>query len=448
MAGNRIFKATFEQRESWIYHHNLPLNNPYQILDFEMSFDSIDKKQLLDTLNYLFYLHDGLRTYFSIKEKELFQEIPPFKRECSYVEEIDFSADQQFSQSIAELKNNLKKEIDIREQRRLCRCLLVKTPAGYSAIFLIHHSIGDEWSIRILKKDIQDICNRIQKGDKLEYINKEKIGIIEYAGRQWKDLSEKSAKKVAFWNRYLHDIKEYISYQESLLNNTQIDIPISISSILNKTGSSAFFFSIDNDNHRVINNIKDKLKITTTTLLYGILILLFKKHFGKDKTLIASPVRNSFTLLTRSLVGCVGGSIYMYEELDENVTVTDFFKRIYLVLMNLLLHIIPDHRAYGIDGRLMREKTDIFLNIMPEWYEMEINKEDFENKYQKDFNQIFYGLELYVYEKPDAIYLKCGFSNAFYDKAEIEELASEIKKILTDLQNKLEEKLSSLINIP
>ena len=40
---------------------------------------------------------------------------------------------------------------------------------------------------------------------------------------------------------------------------------------------------------------------------------------------------------------------------------------------------VPDHSYFNLDGRLLRRMTMLYINIMPQYYDVSINKSDYKN---------------------------------------------------------------------
>lgn len=96
---------------------------------------------------------------------------------------------------------------------------------------------------------------------------------------------------------------------------------------------------------------------------------------------------------------------------------------------------VPDHSYFNLDGRLLRRMTMLYINIMPQYYDVSINKSDYKNIFLHDNSYPFYPLSIFIIEKEDNIYFEYSFSEEFYSKTDIRLIHKNFQDMIKILDN-------------
>lgn len=102
-----------------------------------------------------------------------------------------------------------------------------------------------------------------------------------------------------------------------------------------------------------------------------------KTFIEKKDLLFAAPIRNLIGK-NKKLVGYLDSGVYTYIN-NRYEKSESLISDIYLEILNSMKYSVPDHSYFNLDGRLLRRMTMLYINIMPQYYDVSINKSDYKN---------------------------------------------------------------------
>lgn len=388
---------TLEQKQCLEYHLNLPDDSISQVLWFDV--------KIRDTLSSvknraikLFKNNSSLRLSFYKKQSKWYQCINTFEIDNDYYTYIDIKSDSNKEEIIQEYISETEKNMDIRKTNNLAKFVIFHiNNKEFRCVLLLHHIICDEWSINLLRNQfLHDHNIKCNDYDIIDYAIKQN----DYVSYIMKDIHE-------HYNNLCNNLKVNNQQFIPLLNNRLYDLSSFESHIIQRK-TSLYRTSLE-------INIKNNKKLIA--IIYATYYLVAKYFYGKKELLFAAPIRNLIGK-NKNLVGYLDSGVYTY--INKSYEKSDtLISDIYLEILNSMKYSIPNHSYFNLDERLLRKMTMLYINIMPQHFDVSINKSDFKNIFLHDNSYPFYPLSIFIVEKENNIYFEYSFSEEFYSKTEI-----------------------------
>ncbi|MCL8537177.1 amino acid adenylation domain-containing protein [Chryseobacterium gallinarum] len=241
----------------------------------------IDKNKLEESFRLLIGRHEILRTYFKTNgEGEVFQYIVPVEQAHFRLDEEDYSLiDDQENAVINYLQVKSKKIFDLGKAVLMHASLIKLTQSEYVFFLLMHHIIGDGWSMELLISEVIRIYNALMRG---EEVNLTKNHI------QYKDF--------AVWQNEELQKQKFKTSEKYWLTQFSGDIPVlnlpsfhSRPLIQTYNGNSLVYQFPTEFLEKLKNFSKSNDATLFMTLLAGINILL-NKYTGQNDIIVGTPI--------------------------------------------------------------------------------------------------------------------------------------------------------------
>ncbi|AXG70726.1 linear gramicidin synthase subunit D [Kordia sp. SMS9] len=143
------YPLTSAQKRIWMLSQFGNANKAYNIVvAFEME-GILNKKALQKAFEYVLERHDSLRTSFIEKEGEVFQQITPAV-ECAF--SIQYS--DQTESNTNDINQFFEFDIELTKAPLLGARLLKTSETKHILIAVLHHSIGDGWSMEVFSREL------------------------------------------------------------------------------------------------------------------------------------------------------------------------------------------------------------------------------------------------------------------------------------------------------
>lgn len=443
---------SFQQKQSYDYHMSLVdvSNSEIMLLDLDVS--DLIPDYLSTTINRLFKEIDSFRTVFAEEGGVVLQQVLKFKEQDNFYFDILDNSKKKYDETIKDdLIAMVSSTMGLAGGSLLCKCIIVNFDHGMRrCMFFIHHIIVDLWSILIIKKKFYEIYNRyVANSDDLYQSAKTAYNMIDYANEQQEAYNSKGLSGILYWHNKLApafmNLKapfiDITGKREVRLNEGNSED--SISSMLDN-GECGFIALKIQD--KALDDIYQILKESNTGFmaLFNMVFSLLPWYFGVDKrVLIASPVNNRLNSRLKSVIGLCGGSIYTYLDIKFDLTLSQIIKDTYIDVLKSFKNAITEHTIFKLDGRQLREKCDLFLNITAKEFENKIpenyyREEGFEGK------RTYYALQCSIHEQEGHISMIWGYNKNFYTKMQVEELAGAVFNLLELLKSSIDKPLTNL----
>lgn len=255
---------TNSQKNIW----NMELvNNNYinTILGIFSINEVLDIKLLEKTLNYVIKSNDIIRAKIFLKNGIPMQYIKEYTK--SDFDVYNAKSKKELNSIINDLKN---KKINSNSNNLYDFNIIFCESTTYICIHM-HHIISDAWSMGQISEQIKEIYSKLEINEKIE----KRPSYLEYVKREEDYLkSDKYFKDKKFWEEYLKDLKDGVSYSFTSFEGKRIKKSIS-SNLYNK-----------------ISNYCKENKITEYSFFLGVIAIYFSKITGKDEYVIGTPFLN------------------------------------------------------------------------------------------------------------------------------------------------------------
>lgn len=371
-----LYEATREQVHSWNFHDRYAAHQNHQIITLESELIDPDLAAFDKAVEYLVVRHESLRTYFVKQQEVLKQCIIPFDRTMFLPVRYDFSKCSSAGRKMALVVEDMKRILsDLGKPPLMCCAVFKFSEDKYKFCFMIHHIISDEWSKGIIYKELSTQYELFKHG-KNASLPPMRMQLKDYAKWQSNWLNENSDAARNYWsqklssfaeidrdqlNRHYRPIFEYDNSQK--FNKKDLTKP-KIEAILDTAKAAMSTSSIHGEEYVLINKFVRNEKFSVGAVLNASFKLLFHIIIGRNEVLLAMPVVNRFIQGTETIIGGLGGGIYLRQVISPDMTIRKFIREGYIEYLKAAGTLIFDHLEMKLDGDVLRLFTDLYVNFM------------------------------------------------------------------------------------
>ena len=453
-----MYDATSEQVQSW-YHHN---KSSEAYLDYflirEATLSNINLAAFELAVEMLIQRHESLRTFFNLVEGTLKQCVVPYDRELFRIFCIDITNETEQEKVITAIIEANKKELKKINCLPLIRCCLFKTmPATYRVCLMLHHIIADEWSMSIAEKEISKFYEAIVKGEPVD-IAPLKMQLGDYANWQQQWLRENWQVVHDHWKNILRFCNRF-SFEElynRYMKFSGVPLPVNIRksitsenelwNILNRGKAACCVCCIDSLLYSRLKQLSLICKCSISTTFNAGLKILFSMLANKEEVLLAMPYSNRYIPGTAMLIGCLGGGIYLHQQVIQKMPVKEFVCAVNIESIKAAQHLIYDHDEMKLDGQKLRIYTDVFVNFVGGEIlgEGKLNAERTGTHYALEGAE-YYALSCSIQEYQDGILFQWKYNLDLYFSKIIDFMIERFKALLLAMCENSDAAVSDLI---
>ncbi|SEB06950.1 condensation domain-containing protein [Pedobacter hartonius] len=441
---------SFQQKQSYDYHMSLTHAGSYEIMLLDLDVSHLDPDFIPLSVNRLFYENDSFRTIFTRKDGETFQQVLKMNEQNNYYfDVIDQSREHYDGSRIEALLSTIGCTMSVSAGSLLARCAIVTFKnTMVRCVFFIHHVIADLWSILIIKKQFYAIYDSLFANQgRADGLMKKKYNMIDYARHQKEGYDLNGARSITYWHQKLAPVLMNPSYTPVNLNaeiKPGFDGADRSSTISKKLDHGDCGFLVSKIEGGLLTSIYQLLEKSNTGFmaLFNTIFSLLPWYNGVFKrVLIASPVNNRLSSNLKSVVGLCGGAIYTYLDPDLSLTVSRLLSQAYFDILKSLKYTITDHHIFELDGQLLRERTDLFLNITSKEFENTIPERYYTGEAIQG-KRIYYAMQCSVFEQEDHIGMIIGYNKEFYTRQEAAGIMDSVFRVIEILESAFDQPLS------
>jgi hypothetical protein len=440
---------SFQQKQSYDYHMSLTDTSSYEIMLLNLDVSDLRRDFVILTINRLYYENDSFRTIFTKAGGETYQQVLKLKSEEDYYYDIIDSSEEVYDDAkIESLLSTIGSTMGLSGGSLLAKCAIVGFKHGVvRCVFFIHHIIADLWSMLIVKKKFYQIYNALVANDgNPDALVKVNYNTIDYAREQKTAYDLNGASGIAYWQKKLAPV--FIDSNASFVNLiSKGDGGLSsgelIRTVKDRLDTGECGFIVYKIEGKLLASIYQILKESNTGFmaLFNLIFSLLPWYNGIHKrVLIASPVNNRLNSRLKSIVGLCGGSIYTYLDPDPILTISALLKQAYIDILKSFKYAITEHNIFKLDGRHLREKSDLFLNITSREFENTI-PEHYHTGDAFEGKRIYYALQCSVHEQEDHICLILGYNKEFYSQMQVNTILKSVVKLISIFESNLDKPL-------
>jgi len=403
--------------------------NISRYLELEENYDiEIFKKAIIQTID----RHESLRTVFvSDEEGNPRQKVltnNDFNFSIGYE---DFSKEDNKEDSIARYMNKDSKIPFDLENGPLIRASLLKMPnEEYVFYYVIHHIIGDEWSLKVLGRDVHACYNAL--------LNKKEVDLPKL-NIQYKDY--------AVWKIKQDTVQAFKKDKEYWGEKLSGDIPIlqlpnatkrpKIKTYSGNTLST--YISVEDSKN--FKNFSQERKGSLFIGLLAVWNVLLYRYTGNRDIILGTPVSGRNQIELEDQIGFYVNTLALRNKVNEKDSFNELYDRVKETTLTSY-----DHQGYPFDALVddLNLKADSSRSPL---FDMMLILQNIDQQETIDENEIFdvnaiqdhgtcfskFDLEISFKEVEDVVSFVVRYNTDIYDKNTIEMLMKHFKQVLPQL---------------
>ena len=317
--GETLYPLTHAQKRIW-YNENLYPDTPvhniggYVKIKGKVSFDCLEK-----AINHLLQAHDGLRIRFQKVDEGGYQYISSYKEKKIPI--FDFSTEidalgcfEKWTQSEA------LKIIELESSDLFYFAFFKISDCENGYLIKVHHFIADDWSIKIMTKQIHE--RYLQIKDNTPFLIKTASSFLEYIMKETNYIeSETFLEDQSFWLEKFKNIPKC---------STEIRIG-------NLTGRRNIY-KINTLLSQKIKIYCSKRKISLNVLFVSIYLIFLYKKSGECDLIIGTPIFNRSLKTEKEIVGMLTSTMPFRFNIDPQEDVEQLIQNVKIQLMKCYMH--------------------------------------------------------------------------------------------------------------
>lgn len=429
----KFYKPSPKQIEDWEYNYNLKEEFPPSIMSLIVEIDDININAFRNSYNILISRNESLRTCFPMIDEKIVQKVENVSEKFSliYLEEGFTTEPESFLRSsIFEMK-------DLKNGPLIKGFLYRKKTSQFVIYILIHHIISDFWSIRIIKKQLTEIYNKItnnfafeilepkmQLGEYIEF-NKDNYTVIHdkiietwrtrLQGRRWQIDYDVFYKKIEFFSKKKFD--------SSTFNWREIDID----HLVSKPFGGTYSHFLTKDLYSKLDLFKRESKNNTNSIILTCLTLLGYLLTDNSEILIQTHYSNRSEELTEDIIGNFIGKTLLLNTIEKDEKIDDLINKCAVNFYRSLSDVFFSSKS--LDSLNLTIRNFLFYNF--------ISKEISENKDAEILPPTHTAntcvespLVCHVVEYNNTILFSWSYHSGFFDRIAIENIVENFEIIL------------------
>jgi len=436
------FPATSQQRDSWHYHNNLPNGHPPQVLIVDAVLENLDSKRLEKAFETMVRKHESLRTFLVEGEDGLCQCVSPYQAASFSPFYYNVSAIDQKEQEIRKLVDAHSWQFKRLDTISLVVCLIFQVSESTSYVcILIHHIMSDEWSRLLIYKEISNLYQDMEKNGFIT-VQPLKWQLGDYAIWQKNWLEKNGSAITAYWQKKFRAMQKTFAFKSitnqynKVYNASEVIPPYELAElgeILGKGKAATYTANIQMPLYQRLSALAIHCNATIGAVMYASLQLLFCILTRSNKILLAMPVVDRGKVGAESIIGCLTGGLYLYQDINTEKSMAGFVTDTYLNFLEALSHIIYNHKEMKVDGPL-RFCTDVYVNFLSKEITGSGAAEiDHVQKHEPLNGAEYYALSYNISEFTNGLMCVWKYNKQLYRPNIVEYIADEHMRILNDM---------------
>jgi len=305
---------SFAQERLWFLAQMEPDNPFYNMAGAVQVQGNLNIPVLEQALNEVVRRHEALRTAFRIIEDEARQVITDSV--AITVDAIDLTAlnavQQEDTLKILEAQE-AHRVFDL-EQTPLLRAVLVKLDdERYVLLMTLHHIVSDEWSLRLLIKEVGIYYEAFNSGNP----SLEPELPIQYADFAVWQRGERYDKQIAYWKQYLEAAP------------TALELPTDRprASVMSYRGAN-HEFKLSPETSAALIRLSRQADTTLFVVMMAAFTVLLSRCSGQDDICVGYPIANRNRRDIENLIGFFVNTQVLRTDLSGNPTFTELLNRV------------------------------------------------------------------------------------------------------------------------
>ena len=292
----RVAPLSYAQERLWFYEQLNVGNSVYNIPIFIELIKSLHVELFTQALNEIVRRHEILRTVFANESG-----VPVQKVYEHWQLDVQFiSLEGMPIEDALRIAKELGEELAQRhfdlERLPLFHAYLFKLSGHrYATILNLHHIVADEWSFKVLVKELAQLIHVYSTGrastlDELPYQYKDHVLDEKHLG-----LSKNFRDGISFWKKSLEGVRHDISFPTDYVRTSSF-----------KSRGEIISFSLPEETSRGLAAYARRNHCTLYSLYLAAFQILFYRCSGEKDLVIGTPVANRNHDENQKLIGFFG----------------------------------------------------------------------------------------------------------------------------------------------
>jgi Condensation domain len=434
------------QLEDWKYNYSLQPGFPPTIIRIETDLSGIDIGTLKSAFSSLIQKHESLRTTFRVIENQVIQQVEEFsgKFELMYVDEYTPTVMHTLSEMVI-------KEMRDLEKGPLIRGIACKKEAGlYRLHIVVHHIISDQWSVNIIKNDLQQLYLKHVSNEVTDYaISSEQLGT--YILSKTAFYHEHHDNVIRYWESKLATKSWHSDYD--IIHRNLLSSPpagpafawkglTGTDLIANPTGE-AYTVAISEHLYEQLQRLRYNEKSGMLNILLTAINLLGAKLTNNRQILIQCHHACRQEAITANIIGNLLGKLLIFTDIHPDESVSTLMSQTSHRYQEATSHII--FSSEKLNPLELTTGNFLFFNFLPK---------EMQNNAVYNFKEPAFTSDVWVesplvcqvFEYKNTLVLKWSYHLRFFNRTLIELLAAQFEEILEMMTGDSQTDIKSLLN--
>ena len=315
IAKQSCYPLSFSQRQLWMVSKNNAGNTAYNISGAFLLTGTLDINSLNAAFRTIIARHEILRTVFKpdneglVKQYVCLPEHMPFS--VSYNDRQDEDCSEEVLKEILHRESGYSFDL---AAGPLLKCSLFRlTHDTWMLSCVMHHIIGDGWSMNILIRELLLLYQAYNKGES-DLLAPLPVQYADYSDWQQRLLAGAHLDKLLqYWKQQLSGAPPFLPLP------TDHERP----PVHTYKGATEIFV-LDDKLTRALRNLCDTSGTTLYMALLGVYAVLLSRYSGTGDIVVGSPVANRSEKEIEALVGCFVNTVPLRVRPDGNLSFSAF----------------------------------------------------------------------------------------------------------------------------
>jgi amino acid adenylation domain-containing protein len=309
---------SFAQERLWFLAQMEPDSPFYNIAGLVQLQGNLNISILEQALNEVVRRHEALRTSFVTIENEVRQAVEV--NSAITINHIDLTGMDELQQkSIVKILEvqEAHRVFDLKQPPLLRTTLLKLDGERYVLLMTLHHIVADEWSLRLLIKEIGTYYQTFKSGNP----SSEPELMIQYADfADWQRnrlQGELYAKQIAYWRQYLENAPRALELP--------IDRPRPL--VMSYHGAS-HEFELNDETTAALIRLSRQADTTLFVVMMATFTILLSRYSGQSTICVGYPIANRNRRDIESLIGFFVNTLVLKSDLSGNPTFIELLNNV------------------------------------------------------------------------------------------------------------------------
>ncbi len=430
---------SFAQQRLWFLDQLEPNSALYNIGAVAQIDGLLDSAALQKSLDILVARHETLRTRFTCPDETPVQTIDPPQPVSLQIHDLAGYPQQDRDQQAHRLiRGKLSQPFNLSSDHPLRASLVKLGPERYQLILILHHIIADEWSLRVLSKELGTIYT-CQVGGKSDPLPPLAIQYSDYARWQRRWLQgQVLERQLSYWKKQLSG---FPPATELLTDRPRGAVPTfngaTVVRVLGTELSAA------------TKALAERQQATMYMVLLAAFKVLVQRYTRQDDLIVCSPVAGRNRVEIEGLIGFFVNTLALRTDLGGDPSFIELLARVREVVLGAMAH--QDLPFERVVEELQPERTLTHLPFtrlmftlqtgIPEQIELPSARMrilDVDSELSK------FDLTLVFRETAEGLVAKVEYNRDLFDAATIERLLGHLETLLKGIVQSPELPVSQL----